>query len=120
MKLRIATGVMTALIGLGASANAVDLSTFKATMLAACQQNSEPSLDCACTVDIMDKEFSDKAKTIYLIILDPAVGGDEAKAEAALKPAGLSMDDVKAMEEIVAPIMAKAEQQCKAPAATTP
>jgi hypothetical protein len=120
MTLRIATGLMAALIGLGASANAVDLTTFKATMLAACQASPEPGMDCECTVELMDAEFDDKTKKIFLIIMDPAIGGDEAKAEAALKAEGLSMADVEAMTASVSPIMAKAEQQCKTPAATTP
>lgn len=118
MKMHFATGLVAALIGLGATASAVDLSTFKATMLAACQASPEPGMDCACTVEIMDKEFDDKAKKVFLIILDPAVAGDEAKAEAALQAEGLSMADVEAMSEIVAPIMEKAEQQCRSPAAT--
>ena len=118
MKLRIATGLVAAMIGFGASANAVDLSTFKATMMAACQQNPEPGLDCACTVDVMDKEFDDKTKKIFLIIMDPAIGGDEEKAKTALAAEGLSMADVEAMTTAVTPIMTKAQDQCKTPAAT--
>ncbi len=87
-------------------------------MLAACQKSPEPGMDCACTVDLMDKEFDDKTKKIFLIIMDPAVGNDETKAKAALEAEGLSMADVDAMTQAVTPVMAKAQEQCKTPAAT--
>lgn len=113
----LAALVMTA--GLAAcGGGGADSSEFKTKFMAECQKSPEAAggADCACAVDIMDKELDDQTKKVFLIMLDPELQKDPTKAQAALKSAGLTEQDMMGLIGKITPVMQKVEKECKKPA----
>ena len=77
------TGTALAAILLAAGLSACGGSSeFKTKALEMCQKSPDAATqDCACAVEIMDKELDDKTKKIFLIMADPELQKDEAKAK---------------------------------------
>ena len=114
MKLRYGSALAAIILAAGLSACGGGSSDFKAKALAECQKSEEAKTqDCACAVDIMDKELDDKTKKFFLVMMDPEVQKDPAKMEAAMKDSGLTPEDMAAMGTKMGPIMEKVEKQCK-------
>ena len=115
MKLRYGTAFAAIILAAGLSAcGGGGSSDFKAKALAECEKSPEAKTqDCACAVDIMDKELDDKTKKFFLVMMDPAVQADPAKMEAAMKDAGLTPEDMAKLGTSMGPILEKIEKQCK-------
>ena len=71
--------------------------------------------DCACAVEIMDKELDDKTKKIFLIMADPELQKDEAKARRRAQAAGYKEGDLMAIVPAIMPIMGvrRVPEPCK-------
>jgi hypothetical protein len=89
-------------------------SEFKTRALAECEKSPDAAnQDCACAVDLLDKELDEKTKKLFLAMSDAGAQSDPSKAQEALKAAGLSEADMMEMITKMMPIMTKVEQQCK-------
>ena len=108
------TGTALAAILLAAGLSACGGSSeFKTKALEMCQKSPDAATqDCACAVEIMDKELDDKTTKIFLIVADPELQKDEAKAKAALEAAGYKEEDLMAIVPAIMPIMEKVQKEC--------
>ncbi len=114
MQIRFGAALAATILAAGLSACGGGSSDFKSKMLAECEKSPEAKgQDCSCAVDILDKELDDKAKAIFLVMMDPEIQKDPAKAEQAMKDAGLKEEDMMTVMMAAAPIMQKVETQCK-------
>ena len=89
-------------------------SEFKTKAMAECEKSPQSAgQDCACAVDMLDKELDDKTKKIFLVMMNPDLQKDQTKAMEALKAEGLTEADMMEMMGKLMPVMTKVEAQCK-------
>lgn len=109
---RFGTALGAILLAAGLSACGGSSSNFKTEALAECEKSPDNAkMNCACAVDILDKELDDKTKTVMLAVAKAQREGKDP--QAALKEAGVEEKDMMELIGKLMPAMTKAEEQCK-------
>ena len=115
MPLRYGSALAAIILAAGLSACGGGTSSeFKTKFMAECQKSPEASggADCACAVDIMDKDLDDQTKKVFLIMLDPELQKDPTKAKAAIEGAGLTQEQMMGLMSKISPVMEKVSKEC--------
>lgn len=67
--------------------------------------------DCACQAAIVDKDLNDKEKKAFLVMVSNET--DPAKADQAMKDAGVTAEDMASMAGKMGGLMEKVTKECK-------